>query len=343
MAPVINGRVLFNSIPEGTSISYPPPPHTHHVVYLIPRFPVPSETVVYDTSETIDPDGGFLLKTLELSIDPYLRGRMRDSKVASYLPAFEVGEPLVSHGVGVVLRSEYPGIKPGDHLYDGVEHKEYTIRKDLNHLSVIENPYNIPWSAFIGVLVIYLRMTAYMGWKENSRAKKGEVAFITTGAGPVGSLVIQLAKADGLKVIASAGSDAKKTTSVPEVLAKEGPIDIYWDNVGGKTLEAALDNANIRARFIECGMITGYNTGYEPIRNLGLIIGKTISMNGFLVSHLEPTYIDQFYRELTPKVASGEIKYREHVYSGLESVGEAILAVQKGENRAKAVVHVADD
>ncbi|KAJ3502061.1 hypothetical protein NLJ89_g9056 [Agrocybe chaxingu] len=201
-------------------------------------------------------------------------------------------------------------------------------------------------------------MTAYTGWKEYSRAKKGEVAFVTTGAGPVGSLVIQLAKADGLKVIASAGSDEKvqfmkdigadvafnyKTSSVPEVLAKEGPIDIYWDNVGGKTLEAALDNAKIRARFIECGMITEYNTGYEPIRNLGLIIGKTISLHGFLVFHLEAKYIAEFYRELTPKVASGEIKYREHVYDGLASVGDAILAVQKGENRAKAIVHVADE
>ncbi|KAJ3503200.1 hypothetical protein NLJ89_g8539 [Agrocybe chaxingu] len=341
MAPVVNGRVLFNSIPEG--------------------FPIPGTTVIYDTSEHIDPesvplDGGFLLKTLELSIDPYMRGRMRDAKIESYVPAFELGEPLLGYGVGVVLRSEYPGIKPGDHIYGGLEHKEYAIRKDLNLLSVIENPHNIPWSAFVGVLGMP-GMTAYIGWKEYARAKKGEVVFVTTGAGPVGSLVIQLAKADGLKVIASAGSDEKvqfmkelgadvafnyKTSSVAEVLAKEGPIDIYWDNVGGKTLEAALDNAKIRARFIECGMITGYNTGYEPIRNLGLIIGKTISLHGFLVFHLEAKYIAEFYRELTPKVASGEIKYREHVYSGLESVGEAILAVQKGENKAKAVVHVAD-
>ncbi|KAJ3504567.1 hypothetical protein NLJ89_g7871 [Agrocybe chaxingu] len=329
MAPVVNGRVLFNSIPEG--------------------FPVPGETVVYDTSEHIDPEivplnGGFLLKTLELSVDPYMRGRMRDSKIESYIPAFELGEPLLGHGVGVVLRSEYPGIKSGDHIYGGLEHKEYAIRKDLNLLSVIENPYNIPWSAFVGVLGMP-GMTAYTGWKEYSRAKKGEVAFVTTGAGPVGSLVIQLAKADGLKVIASAGSDEKvqfmkdigaTSLSTTRLRAPEAEKrGRYWDNVGGKTLEAALDNAKIRARFIECGMITGYNTGYEPIRNLGLIIGKTISMNGFLVSHLEPKYAAEFYRELTPKVASGEVKYREHVYGGLEKVGEAILAVQRGENRGE--------
>lgn len=121
--------------------------------------------------------------------------------------------------------------------------------------------------------------TADFGWKELSLAKKGEVAFVTAGAGPVGQLVIQLAKLDGLKVIASAGSDEKveylktlgadvafnyKTSKTAEVLDKEGPINVYWDNVGGETLEAAIDHAAVGARFIECGMISGYNNTGEP-------------------------------------------------------------------------------
>ena len=121
--------------------------------------------------------------------------------------------------------------------------------------------------------------TADFGWKEFSAAKVGDVAFITAGAGPVGQLVIQLAKLDGLKVIASAGSDEKvaylktlgadvafnyKTNKTAEVLEKEGPINVYWDNVGGETLEAAINHAAIGARFIECGMISAYNATGEP-------------------------------------------------------------------------------
>lgn len=121
--------------------------------------------------------------------------------------------------------------------------------------------------------------TADFGWREFSTAKEGDIAFVTAGAGPVGQLVIQLAKLEGLKVIASAGSDEKveylktlgadvafnyKTNKTTDVLAKEGPIDVFWDNVGGETLEAAIENAAVGARFIECGMISVYNATGEP-------------------------------------------------------------------------------
>jgi len=143
-------------------------------------------------------------------------------------------------------------------------HQHYYISHSPDDLTAIENPYNLPWSLFIGVLGMPGK-TAYMAWKEYSQAKKGETLFVSTGAGPVGSLVIQIAKSQGLKVIASAGSDEKvkfmkeigadvafnyKTEKTTDILAKEGPIDIYWDNVGGETLEAALDAANTFARFI---------------------------------------------------------------------------------------------
>ncbi|KAJ3517329.1 hypothetical protein NLJ89_g582 [Agrocybe chaxingu] len=342
MAPVTNGRIIFNSVPTG--------------------FPVPGETTIYDTTETIDLDaapldGGFLLKTLELSVDPYMRGAMRAPEKKSYSPPFALGQPLRGYGVGVVLRSENPQVKAGDHLYGFFEHKQYSIRKDLTGLQVVENAYNLPWSVFVGVVGMPGK-TAYMAWKEYAHPKQGETVFISTGAGPVGSFVIQLAKADGLKVIASAGSEEKvqfmkevgadvafnyKTTNTAEVLEKEGPIDIYWDNVGGETLEAALSAANVNARFIECGMISGYNSGGAPVRNIFLVIGKSITMTGFIVSRIEHKYNEQFYKEVPAKVASGELKYREHVYNGLEKLGDVILAVQKGENKAKAVVHVADD
>ncbi|KDR83259.1 hypothetical protein GALMADRAFT_239127 [Galerina marginata CBS 339.88] len=340
MAPVINGRVIFNEIPQG--------------------YPEPGKTVVYDASETIDIDaaplnGGFILKILDLSIDPYMRGRMRDPSKKSYSTPFALGKPLVGFGVSVVVRSEHSQVKAGDHVYGFVEHRHYVIKNDLEGLEVIKNPYNLPWSTFLGVLGMPGK-TAYMGWKEFSSAKKGETVFVSTGAGPVGSLVLQLAKRDGLKTIGSAGSDDKvqfmkelgtdvafnyKTTKVAEVLENE-PIDVYWDNVGGETLEAALDAANTGGRFIECGMISGYNTGGAPVKNLFQVIGKSLSIFGFIIFRLYPKYNDEFFKVLPPLIASGEIKHKEHVYNGLDKVGEVILAVQKGTNTAKAIVHVAD-
>ncbi|KAF8901370.1 alcohol dehydrogenase [Gymnopilus junonius] len=330
------------------------------------RYPVPGETIVYDASETIDVEnvslnGGFLLKTLELSIDPYQRGRMRaPGTKGTYTGGYALGKPLPNYGVGVVVRSEHLDVKAGDHLYGIYEFKSYAIRHDLASMQLIKinNKYNLPWSAFVGVLGMAGK-TAYMGWKKFASPKKGETLFVTTGAGPVGSLVIQLAKRDGLRVIGSAGSDEKvqfmkevgadvafnyKTSNTAEVLAKEGPIDIYWDSVGGEMLEAAIDAANTNARFVECGMISVYNNGYStPIKNFFQIIAKSLSFFGFVITRIEGEYNEEFYRVVTPLVGTGEFKFKEERWDGLESVGEAFLAVQKGTNKGKVVIHVADD
>ncbi|KAK6983964.1 NADP-dependent oxidoreductase RED1 [Favolaschia claudopus] len=365
MAPVTNARVLFGSVPKD--------------------FPIPGETTVYDTSQTIDLDnaplnGGFLVKTLVLSLDPYMRGKMRSPEKKSYSPAFIPGEPLYGHGVGVVLRSENPVVPVGKYVYGQFNHQQYRIVEstDKVELEILEKHPKLPWTTFVGALGMPGK-TAFAGWREFSKAKTGEVAFITTGAGPVGSLVIQLAKRDGLKVIASAGSDDKvkfmkdigadvafnyKTTDTREVLEREGPIDVYWDNVGGEILEAALDNANINARFIECGMISGYNTGDQGVKvlftsllafsaqspclsstsqNLFQLFAKSITLYGFLFSRLHHKYDEEFSRTIPAALASGEIKYTEEVHYGLDKVGDAILRIQKGENAAKVVVVVAEE
>ncbi|KAN0091111.1 hypothetical protein V8E55_004677 [Tylopilus felleus] len=341
MAPTRNARSIFNEIPAD--------------------YPIPGRTVVYDASKTVDLEnvplhGGILLKTLVLSIDPYMRGRMRDPAIKSYVPPFELGQPLVNYGVGVVVRSEHPAFSAGDNVYGSFPFEEYSIQTKVGDFSKIENKHNLPWSVFVGAAGMP-GQTAYCGWKEYAQAKKGDVAFVSTGAGAVGSLVIQLAKRDGLKVIASAGSDEKvgfmkelgadlafnyKTTKTFEVLEKEGPIDVYWDNVGGETLEAALAAANTHARFIECGMISGYNTKPYPVKNLVNIVAKEIKLHGFVVSSLLPKYQDAFYAEVPPFIASGKFKLKEDLSKGLESVGEAILAVQKGTNTGKSVILVAD-
>ncbi|KAH7913965.1 alcohol dehydrogenase [Hygrophoropsis aurantiaca] len=330
MSPVKNGRYIFNEIPTG--------------------YPIPRKTTLYDDSPTIDLDnvplnGGFLLKTLVLSIDPYMRGRMRDASKPSYVPAFELGKPLVNFGVGRILRSENSAFKAGDHLYGYFPFEEYSVQQDAKSYQIIENKENLPWSVYVGAAGMP-GQTAFAAWKKFAHAKKGEVAFITTGAGAVGSLVVQLAKRDGLKVIASAGSEEKvefmksigadvafnyKTTNTADVLEREGPLNVFWDNVGGATLEAALDAAAPEgARFIECGMISGYNTQPQPISNIFSIVTKSISMNGFIVGRIFSEFAIAFYRDIPKWIASGEIKYQEDLTNGLENTGEAILAVQKG-------------
>lgn len=197
-------------------------------------------------------------------------------------PAFEKGQPIENFGVGVVLRSENPKVKAGDHVYgifreypvDPVLERsahlpasafaQYFIRPSFDGFRVLENKEGLPWSVYVGVAGMP-GQTAYSAWKEYAKVQKGDVVFVTAASGPVGSFVVRLAKADGLKVIASAGSDEKcefvkslgadvvfnyKTTKTADVLAKEGPINIFWDNVGGESLDAALQYAARGARFL---------------------------------------------------------------------------------------------
>ncbi|KAI8989081.1 NAD-P-binding protein [Trametes punicea] len=342
MAPVKNGRYIFNEIPTG--------------------YPEPGKTTVYDDSQTIDPDttplnGGFLVKVLVLSVDPYLRGKMRDPSKKSYSDPFTIGEPIYNFGIGIVVRSENSAFKPGDHLYGTFKFQHYVIEHDPKQFKVIENKESLPWSVYVGVCGMPGETAAY-AWKEFSRAKKGETVFVTAGAGPVGATVVQLAKAEGLKVIASAGDDDKvafireigadvafnyKTVNTRKVLEKEGPIDIYWDNVGGETLEAAIDSAAHFARFIECGMISEYNAEPYPVKNLLKIVAQELSIRGFLVASLRPKYEAEFYATFPARVARGEIKYKEHRVHGLENAGQAIVDVQSGRNFGKCVVIVADE
>ncbi|KAJ7830640.1 hypothetical protein B0H14DRAFT_2806749 [Mycena olivaceomarginata] len=343
MAPIPNARVLFNSIPES--------------------YPVPGETTVYDTTQTLDLEtvplnGGFLVKTLVLSVDPYFRGRMAPAEKKSYIPSFQIGAPLDGYGIGVVLRSENSAVDSGKYIYGpSFFHQEYTVFPDLGALQIIEKHPGLPWTVYLGAAGMP-GGTAFVGWKEHADAKQGEVAFVTAGAGGVGALVIQLAKESGLKVIASAGSEEKvefmksigadvafnyKTTDTRAVLEKEGPIDIFWDNVGGDTLDAAIEFAAFNGRFIECGSISGYNTGHSAIKNWNLINPKCLHIHGILIFTLFPKYAEEFYATIPAKLASGEFKYTEDVTKGLEKVGDVILAVQKGTNKAKAVVVVAEE
>ncbi|KAG8715893.1 hypothetical protein FRC09_016212 [Ceratobasidium sp. 395] len=346
MAPIKNGRLVFNSIPTD--------------------YPIPGETTVYDTSKEIDLDnaalnGGILTKALYLSIDPYLRGRMREVTSKSYSSAFKLGEPITGYGLGRTIRSERPDVKVGDIVWSSeTPFEEYSVLSADYPIQVIENEANLPLPVYTSVLGMPGK-TAFYGLEFIGQPKKGETIYVSTGAGPVGSTVAQLAKAAGLKVIASTGSDDKleylkslgvdvafnyKKDKISDVLAKEGPIDIYWDNVGGESLEAAIEASNDFARIVVCGAIAAYNGG-EPygIKNASQILTKRLTVQGFIQHELE-TKVGKphiFYDKMTPLAASGQLKWHFQVYEGLEKAGDAILDVQKGRNTAKAVVKLADE
>ncbi|KAI0045917.1 alcohol dehydrogenase [Auriscalpium vulgare] len=342
MAPVTNARHIFTEIPTG--------------------LPEPGKHIAHDTSRTIDLEneplnGGFLVKTLILAIDPYMRMKMRDASIKSYSPAYALGEPLYGYGIGRVLRSEDSALKPGDHIYGLIPHEEYFVRQDPKQYVSLENEYNLPWSLYVGVLGMP-GQTAYIGWKEFSKAKSGETAFVTTAAGAVGSFVVQLAKLNGLKVIASSGSDDKvafakaagadvsfnyKKESTKEVLDREGPIDVYWDNVGGETLDLALAAANEYARFIECGMASQYNESERyGIKNAIFFVTKSLSMNGFIVSKLLHKHAADFYHEVPKLVKDGKIQFEEDLKRGLDQVGQGLRDISDGKNQGKVVIVVAD-
>ncbi|KAI5886030.1 NAD(P)-binding protein [Schizophyllum commune H4-8] len=343
MTPTRNGEVIFS---EKISSGYP----------------VPSKTVTYDDTETIDLDnipleGGVLIKTLALSVDPYFRGLMAET---TDVPGFVLGQPLISYGIGVVLRSDSPECIPGVHVYGMLPHHDYALLhpSTISTLRKIVKHPHLSWATYLGAAGMP-GLTAFSGWMEYApRNGKGLTAFVTAASGPVGSMVVQLAKQDGYKVIASAGSDDKvdfiksigadvafnyKTEDTEDVLSEHGPIDVYWDNVGGKTLESALANANLGARFIECGMVSGYNSEPYGVKNLRLLYTKHITLYGFTVMILGEKYLEEFLAKIPLQLASGQLQHKEDLTYGLDKVGDTILAVQKGENRGKAVIVVAEE
>ncbi|KAJ8497117.1 hypothetical protein ONZ45_g12178 [Pleurotus djamor] len=270
---------------------------------------------------------------------------------------------------GPVQNYGNPNYKPGQHVYHLhalFPFEEYFVVSKDEHWMVINNSENIPWSNYLSVLGM-AGQTAYLGWKAFAKPKKGEVVFISSAAGTVGSaqrasllvciVVAQLATLDGLKVVGSAGSDDKvkllqglgvdvafnyKTSNMNDVLAQHGPIDIFWDNVGGEALEAALNAANRHVRFIECGLI-GYTPNPYFVKNLRFIVHKSISLNGFVVPELmHPDAIADFYENVPKLVANGSVTALEDIREGFEKGGETFVDAMVGHNGGKVILKIAD-
>ena len=285
-----------------------------------------------------------------LSVDPYMRGRMNDVK--SYVPAFEVGAPLEGGAIGEIVESNAEGFAPGDLVQHmgGWRDEAVLPARTAQKLPDL----GAPPERFLGVLGV-TGMTAYFGLLDVAQAKQGDVVFVSAAAGAVGSVVVQVAKAKGMTVIGSAGGPDKcafvgslgadqvidyKAGPVLKSLAAAAPdgIDVYFDNVGGDHLDAALALARNNARFAICGMIDSYNSGQPAsLRFIMRMIAARIMMKGFIVFDYFPRAAE-FYRDMAPWLASGAVKSRETVTEGLENMPEAFLGLFKGENTGKMLV-----
>ncbi|GGP34415.1 NADP-dependent oxidoreductase [Saccharothrix coeruleofusca] len=300
--------------------------------------------------------GELLVRNVLMSVDPYMRGRMNDVK--SYVEPFRLGEPLDGGAIGEVVESDAEGFAPGDKVLHGLGWREYAVLDPRHAVKV--DPDAAPLGAYLGVLGM-TGLTAYAGLLEVAAFKEGEVVFVSGAAGAVGQVAGQVAKLRGAKrVIGSAGSDDKvafltgelgfdaafnyKSGKVADLLAEAAPdgIDVYFDNVGGDHLEAAIASFNDFGRAALCGAISVYNSTSAPTapRNLGLAVGKRLTLRGFLVrdhGHLR----ERFQREVGRWVAEGSLRYRETVTSGgLDKAPEAFIGMLRGENLGKALVEL---
>ena len=297
-------------------------------------------------------DGQLLVRNQVMSVDPYMRGRMNAGK--SYVAPYEVGKALEGGAVGEVVASRAPGFEVGDTVLHDLGWRDHAAVHAARATKV--DPRVAPIGAYLGVLGMP-GLTAYVGLLEIAAFKEGDVVFVSGAAGAVGQVAGQVARLRGAKrVIGSAGSDAKvrylldelgfdaafnyKDGPIGEQLAQAAPdgVDVYFDNVGGEHLEAAITSFNDFGRAALCGAIANYNTKTPTgPRNLGLAVGKRLTLRGFLVyehNHLR----DDFTREVAGWIAEDKLRYRETVTEGLDRAPEAFIGMLRGENLGKALV-----
>jgi NADPH-dependent curcumin reductase CurA len=297
-------------------------------------------------------EGAVRVRNSWLSVDPYMRGRMNDVK--SYVPPFQVGEPLQGGAVGKVVESRAPGLEPGDTVFHMLGWREEAVgpAAAFNKVPAM-GVGDEQWLGNLGLT----GATAYFGLFRAAQAKEGDIVFVSAAAGAVGSAVVQIAKAKGMTVIGSAGG-ADKLAFVRELGAdaaidyKAGPlvkslaqaapkgIDVYFDNVGGDHLDAAFAHARNNARFAICGMIDAYNGGEPPsFRYIMRTISARIMLKGFIYTDYLPE-MGQFYGEMGGWIASGQVKSRETIRDGIEATPQAFLDLFTGGNTGKMLVRL---
>jgi NADPH-dependent curcumin reductase CurA len=331
-----NTQVLFRSRPEGL-----PTEGTFEIV----RSAVPTVG-----------DGQVLRRTIYLSLDPYMRGRM--STARSYAEPAKLGEPMVGSTISEVVESRNPRYRAGDLVLglDGWQAYAVCEGKGLRKL----DPAEAPISYAVGVLGMP-GLTAYVGLLDIGRPKEGETVVVSAAAGAVGSIAGQIAKIKGCRVVGTAGTDEKCAFVVNELgfdacinykledlnaalkVACPGGIDIYFDNVGGAVLQAVLKRINVRARIPLIGLISQYNDAKpSPGPNLGSVLTNRALIQGMIIfDHFDR--MPDFLRDMAQWLREGRIRYREDIIQGLENAPRAFIGLLQGENIGKRVIQVAAD
>jgi NADPH-dependent curcumin reductase CurA len=316
-------------------------------------WPKPEDFALREAEVREPGPGQLLVRNTYLSVDPYMRGRMSEAR--SYVAPYELGKPMQGGAVGEVIASNAEGFAPGDHVLHSLGWREYALVGARDAVKV--DPAVAPLSTYLGVLGM-TGLTAYAGLLRTAAFAEGDAVFVSGAAGAVGSQVGQIARLKGAsRVIGSAGSEDKvrllveeygfdaafnyRNGPVAEQLAKAAPdgIDVYFENVGGEHLEAALGALNLSGRVAICGLISQYNAT-EPTpgpRNIVRILQNRLRVEGFLVSdHYDIQ--SQFVEEVGPWVRDGMLRYRETIVEGIENNCEAFLALLRGENVGKMLV-----
>ena len=303
-------------------------------------------------------EGEVLIKTLYISVDPYMRGRMRD--VVTYIEPFPLNEVIVGGVVGKVIKTNSDKFKEGDFVEGIMGWQEYSaVSEDI--LRKLD-PEAGPLSTALGILGMP-GFTSYFGLLDVGRPGDGETLVVSGAAGAVGSAVGQIGKIKGCRVVGIAGSDEKikyiteelgfdeginykKVKNIRKALKKACPdgVDIYFDNVGGPISDAVLTLINNRARIVICGQIALYNDEKlpeGPLPQMQLLI-KRARMEGFIVFDYQENF-PKAYKELAGWIKEGKLKYRESITEGFENIPDAFLGLFTGENTGKQVVRVGTD
>ena len=311
----------------------------------------------FATAEVRDPNPGeVLVRNVCISVDPYMRGRMNDSK--SYIPPFQIGQPLEGGAIGRVIASQDERLPVGSYVQSIYGWREAFVAPATS-LQVVDTT-AAPPSAYLGILGM-TGLTAWVGLNRMANLKIGETVFVSGGAGAVGNAACQLARIGGCKVIASAGSEEKvrflrdelkidyafnyRDGDPLEHLRRGAPegIHVYFDNTGGPQLEAALSALRNYGRIVICGGIAGYNTPVPGPRNLMIVIGKRLRIEGFIVSDYFKE-VSTFQEEAISALKSGRLISRETVVEGLDAAPAAFLDLlhSGARNIGKMIVKLPD-
>ncbi|MCY3801238.1 MAG: NADP-dependent oxidoreductase [Chloroflexi bacterium] len=337
MADRVNRRWLLASYPTGE-------PSLDNFEFATAPIPEPSP-------------GQVLVRSIYMSLDPYMRGRMRPGP--SYTTPNQIGDVIEAGAVGVVESSRHPDVAEGSIVQGRIGWQEYAVLSG-EEVRVVD-PSLAPISTALGVLGMP-GMTAYFGFLEVGRPKSAETVLVSAASGAVGGLVGQIAKIKGCRVVGIAGTEAKcsyvadelgydasinhRTADVKREIQRLCPdgVDVYFDNVGGKILDATLQNINVGARIVICGMISEYNLPTPEIapRPTRKLLVRRARMEGFLVFDFEEQYPDG-RRQMAEWIDEGRIKYKEDVVEGLENAPEAFFGLLKGENFGKLLIKVSDE